>query len=1088
MFNPMLDESNATDAELPQQSLPEIIAALARQTPEQTALVFEDEQTSYAALERRANQLARHLRGLGVGPGAAVGVLVERSDELALGLLGILKAGGVYLPLDPAYPEQRLGLMLERAGARVLITSTRGDAASALAGRLAQGAQAAVALVDLAADGAAIAGQPGEPPALKLTPDHPAYIIFTSGSTGEPKGTVLSHRGLSNLVIAQRKVFAIQPGERVLQFASPSFDSSLAEIVMALGAGATLYGAPRDRLLPGPGLVALLREQAISVVTFPPAALALLPEAELPGLRLLMVAGEACPPELVARWAAGRRFLNLYGPTEATVWASFAECRPGEPVTIGGPVANTELYVLDERLAPAPAGAEGELYIGGAGLAQGYLGLPALTAERFIPNPFADLRLTIDDLRLEGAKVRESSEVIVNRKSEIGNRLYRTGDRARWRADGALEFLGRADAQVKLRGFRIELGEVEAALRQHPAVQNAAVAVREDTPGQKQLTAYIVPQPGSYAAEAEQIESELSDDQVQQWQEIFDRTFAETASDNDPTFNIVGWGSSYTHQPIPAEQMREWVEQTVRRIRALEPRRVLEIGCGTGLLLFRLAPGCEQYVGTDFVTDGLAHIQRHLSRPGHELPQVTLLQRSADRLEGIAPAAFDTVILNSVIQYFPSIDYLTLVVGGALRMLAPGGSIFIGDVRSLPLLEAFALGVELYQADPGLPAAQLRQRVQRRVTQENELVVDPAFFLALQRLFPEITGVDIQIKRAADQNELTKFRYDVTIFTAGGAAGEPAPVWHDWQAERATPASVRRELADGRPELLCFSGVPSARVQTELRALAALAGPDAPGSAADLRAALEQSGAADVDPEELWALGDDLPYTVQIGWSRPGLEGCCDVVFTRRDTARGGARLATPLHPGHSAALEGRRPLRSYANNPLQGRLAQWLVPALRNHAKQRLPDYMVPGVFVLLDELPLTPNGKLDRKALPAPHSGHQGAPAAYTAPRTAVEQVLALIWAEVLGQERVGADDNFFELGGHSLLAAQIMAQVHSTFMVDLPMSSPLQAPTVAGLARLLADREPTPGMVETMAQLRMQIDTLSLDEIQSILAEAE
>ncbi|HJT66776.1 MAG TPA: amino acid adenylation domain-containing protein, partial [Pyrinomonadaceae bacterium] len=402
---------------------------------------------------------------------------------------------------------------------------------------------------------------------------------------------------------------------------------------------------------------------------------------------------------------------------------------------IGRPISDLRGYVLDQQMELLPPGVPGELYVGGAGVARGYLSRAGLSAERFVPDPFS---------RVPGA------------------RLYRTGDLVRYRRQGDLEYLGRVDQQVKIRGFRIEPGEIESVLEQHEEVREAVVIASEDDSTEQRLIAYIVPE-SNHTAHADMVENaELSAEQVAQWEMVFNETYSHPASLADPTFNITGWTNSYTGEPIAEEEMRDWVDQTVERIRSLQPQRVLEIGCGTGLLLFRVAPHCTRYVATDFSPIALDYIQQTLSLRNEDVPQLELLQRPADNFAGIEAESFDLVILNSVVQYFPSIDYLVRVIEGAVQVVKRGGAIFIGDVRSLPLLEAFHLAVQSHQA-PALPVAELEQRAKRHMAQEEELIIDPAFFAALRQHFSQIGNVEVLQKRERYQNEMTQFRYDVLL-------------------------------------------------------------------------------------------------------------------------------------------------------------------------------------------------------------------------------------------------------------------------------------------------------------------------------------
>ncbi|EYF03728.1 non-ribosomal peptide synthetase [Chondromyces apiculatus] len=460
----------------------QVVEAAVARHPERIALATERTQLTFRQLDERARAWARDLRAAGVGPGVPVGIAMERSPEMVLAALAILKAGGAYVPLDPSHPRARLSVLLRQTRVPLVLTQRR------LRHELPETEARILCVEDTpgATDDAADAPDDArattrdgdaDPLAPAAGPDDLAYIIFTSGSSGAPKGAMITHRGLVCLVEAQLDAFRIGPESRVLQCASFSFDASASEIFTALSAGATLWLGPPEPVVAGAELQRLLEDAAITVVTLSPSVLATLTPAPLPALRTLVSAGEACPAALVRRWAPGRRFVNAYGPTEATIGATFSVLDTSDPSgeaapPIGRPFRHARVHVLDPHLEPVPTGVPGEIYLGGPQVCRGYLHQPALTAARFVPDPFSD---------------------------RPGARLYRTGDRARGLPDGQLDYLGRADSQTKIRGVRIEPGEVEAALREHPAVKDALVVAREDAAGALQLVAYVVASPTAAA-------------------------------------------------------------------------------------------------------------------------------------------------------------------------------------------------------------------------------------------------------------------------------------------------------------------------------------------------------------------------------------------------------------------------------------------------------------------------------------------------------------------------------------------------------------------------------------------------------------
>ncbi|MBV9787617.1 MAG: amino acid adenylation domain-containing protein, partial [Chloroflexi bacterium] len=459
---------NATTVDYPQDvALHTLIEQQVARTPEATALVFEGQPLTYAALNARANQLAHHLRTVGVGAETRVAVCMERSPELVIALLGVLKAGGAYVPVDPDYPKSRVGFMLHDAAAPVLLTQQH------LLDTLPRH-EAQVLCVDSA--WAEIAQQPASNPAVITDATNLAYMIYTSGSTGQPKGAMNTHQAIVNRLLWMQDAFGLNAADRVLQKTPFSFDVSVWEFFWPLLTGATLVVAKPGGHQDSAYLVDLIARERITTLHFVPSMLQVFLEEQhldrCHSLRRVICSGEALPLALQERFFSrlSAELHNLYGPTEAAVDVTWWACQPNtglHTVPIGRAIANTQMYVLDHQLNPVPVGVPGELHIGGIQLARGYQGRPTLTAEKFIPDPFS---------------------------AAPNARLYKTGDLARFLADGAIEYLGRLDFQVKVRGFRIELGEIETALGQHSQIREVVVVARQDTPGDTRLVAYLVPQ------------------------------------------------------------------------------------------------------------------------------------------------------------------------------------------------------------------------------------------------------------------------------------------------------------------------------------------------------------------------------------------------------------------------------------------------------------------------------------------------------------------------------------------------------------------------------------------------------------------
>ena len=1041
----VLEGFNATGMDYPHAStLAELIEAQVAAGPERIAAVHGFDRISYAELDLQSNRLARRLQAVGVRRNDFVAILGERGLGFLTAIVGVLKAGAAFLPIDPDYPEERVRYMLGNSEVATLITNA---AMLARFNPVATGD----ALRDLV-----LLDDPAVPPLAGACRIHPrgawlaesaetvrsggtstdyAYMLYTSGSTGQPKGAIIRQNGAVNHIYGQVRELALHRGTAFLQSAPSSSDISVWQFLAPLLIGGRTVIADYETVCDAARLHALIRGEGITLIELVPVVLQslldhaaefTLAEGGLPDLERAMVTGESVSVALVNRWFEvypNLPLVNAYGPTEAAddicqavLSGPLAADTP--TVSIGRPLPNLTLYILDRHLQLVPIGVPGEIGVSGVGVGAGYWRNEEKTRTAFVANPFASL--------------------------QRGEVIYRTGDLGRWRPDGSLEMLGRLDQQVKLRGFRIELGEIESVLAQHPTVATGVVQVREDRPGDRRLAAYLTL---NYATDELRAKvGVLQKEQVELWQDLHQDSYRDTLTFGDPMFNIIGWDSNYTGKQLPELEMREYVDNTVARVRELRPHRVVEIGCGTGLLLFQLAPDCERYVGTDLSAVGLSQIEAARSRmPGFD--HVELRAQPADDFSGLEPGGYDVVMLCSVVQYFPSVEYLIKVLDGALKLLRPGGTIFIGDLRLRPLLPAFHASVQLFKAPDALDAVELRRRVRGALEREQEMAIEPALFEVLPLVFPRISHVSVRPKLGKYHNELTRFRADVTLHLDSpfGASLKAEEVdWINWADRPLTLSEMRRELADIRPGILAMRGVANQRVQRELRTLAWLDAADSDENVGAFRTALNLDVPSGLEFRELLAMGESLGYDVQAGMASRSDDGCFDVVF-QRISEKAAARAVDFSLAGTAQA----QPWVSYANNPLHEKLGRELVPHVRAFLRERLPGYMVPSDFVVLEAVPLLPNGKVDRHALPAPGMFGESSSDDFVAPRTPTEEKLAAIWAAVLGLERAGINSNFFELGGHSLKATQVVSRIHRDLGVEIALREMFSRPTISELA---------------------------------------
>ncbi|MEO8429874.1 MAG: amino acid adenylation domain-containing protein [Acidobacteriota bacterium] len=1002
----VLVEWNRTESPSPAVGAHELFEASVRSSPDAIALAFRDERLSYRELDIRANRLANHLAALGVGRGTLVGLSVERSPDLLVAILGVLKAGGAYVPLDPTHPAERVAGILEDAGAALLLT----DAESPAAGR--------TRVVSLRAEAGRIARASSERPAVRAEARDLAYVIYTSGSTGKPKGVAVSHGSLVHLLGAMREVPGIESSDTLLAVTTVSFDIAMLELLLPLTAGATTAIAETAVASDGEHLARQLARTRTTMMQATPATWRLLIDSGwegLPGLKMLC-GGEALTRDLAdALLARGAALWNMYGPTETTIWSAVGRVQPGDGApSVGRPIANTRLYVLDPDLRPVPLGVRGELCIAGAGVALGYWNRPELTEQSFPPDPFA---------------------------AEPGARIYRTGDVARFRPDGSVELFGRSDRQIKLRGYRIEPGEVEAALESRPEVREAAVRVREDARGDRRLVAYVVSRGALDDAES-RWQAEMS----AQWEAEYSTAIRERdsqgAADRNPSVNLYG-GAGIGDV---AGELEAWLNPIAAEILSWNSRRVLEIGCGTGLLLEKIASACDQYRGTDLSQGALDDVRRRLAAAGVDSAGIELERRMADDFTGIRDGSFDAVVVNSVIEYLPGVQTLLRVVEGAVAAVRSGGRVFVGDVPSLPMWETFQAASQIEHASDSLATSLLRERVRHAVSHETRLLVDPELFRVLAHRIPAVRSVEVRLSRARFSHEASRLHadayYDVVIHVGEpDASDRSTSIAREWEAEGLDLAKVETLLST-RPDALLLRGVPLIRHARESGLIGRLDSAECPETVGGLRRLLgEVRGVARAPFEEI---GDRYGYVVDRTWSG---RGSADILFRR------GGASARPTETGFGIAASEPRSWRDYVNEPARTAITRRIVAGLRDHLQRTLPGYMVPSTIEILDAIPRTGSGKVDYAALPKP-TGLQSTTAVRMGPRDDVEIRLAAIWEEVLGTPGIGISDDYFDLGGHSLLAARLFAQIGEAFDRYLPLATIFEAPTIERLARKLRD----------------------------------
>ena len=947
--------------------------------PDAIALVFGQTSLTYAQLNQRANQLAHYLLDKhDIKPDTLVGLCVERSPEMVIGLLGIMKAGGAYVPLDPEYPQSRLDHMISDCALSVVLTH------KAISGQV-DFAQCKEVLLD----SNVFDSYPTINVNLELISNNLVYVIYTSGSTGLPKGVLLEHKSLVNYCWHMKnQVLNAQISGAVVS-SSLNFDFTATSLlcpllaglpVELLGAKEEIFDQLADRLF--------LNEKPLLFKLTPSHLVALSNHLDNPVkssvAHQIIIGGELLPVATLNHWRQellpNAMYVNHYGPSEATVGCCINQIDQtseleGHSISIGKAIQNTHLIVLDDTMQPVPKGAIGQLYIGGAGLARGYLNQAVLTDERFVNH---------------------------------NGRWYQTGDLVRQNPDGQLAFIGRIDDQIKIRGFRVELGEIEKVMMQHPLIALACVMPKDGPGNNKQLVAYC--QLNDWR---QQTDCEISQEaMLDEWSQVFEHTYQEHQS--DVTFDLTGWNSSFTGEAIEVHEMREWLSETIARILSLKPQNILEVGCGAGLMLHSLVKHCRFYSGFDLSHAVITQLEKTLDRL--QIRNAAVCQGVAEEVSQVDllpdDEVIDTVIINSVAQYFPNLDYLDSVITQSIEKISEG-RIFLGDILDFRLLETFHLSVEAYkvsQESDEIDWQQVKRNAAAALKIENELFVSPEYFINFSKRFAQVFKVDVLPKKGQAQHEMNRFRYDVVIHITKSEVHTSVEDI-DWINYNGTSlASIMSNVQD----TIGVTAYPNLRVWQDTEITQVLLTADDQLYGQDL---LAQGTDNLLSVDQLYALAEQHQYQLYVSLNTTQSCGCAfyDLLFYRDDSV-------LPAYFARRAALQRDGDNAVWANVPVTMAERKPSFDSVREHLLTVVPDYMIPGLFLEVDEIPLTLNGKIDKQALLALE---KVASSKFVAPRNKVETQLCSIWKQVLQLEQVGIEDNFFALGGDSIVSIQVASR---------------------------------------------------------------
>lgn len=975
--------------------------------PERVAVKDAELELTYAQLDQKSELVAQWLSQRALPEESPVGVFANRSCHTISAMLGILKARLAYLPFDIKIPPGRMKAILESLpSCKLVLCGVDTPAIDGLGN---------VGLVPIT-EALAPRNQAYETTIQHPLPSNLAYVLFTSGSTGQPKGVMLEHRSVLRLA-RDNALTAEIPEPRIIgHMTNLAFDPSVWEIFIALTNGGTLICIGTDVLLEYTSLSRVFTQEGIQAIFITPAFmkqyLSHCPDI-FRKLRIIVIGGERLDPEdvhTVQRYMENGKVVNGYGPTENATYSTIHCASDGESFPNGVPIGqaydNSGAYVMDHLQRLVPIGVIGELVVTGDGLARGYTD-PRLNTDRFVT------------IAIDGKTVR----------------AYRTGDYARYRlSDSKLEFFGRIDGQTKIQSHRVEIGEIEHCLRRHASVHDAVAVLQKNSRHEAQLASFIT-------IREESISNSIESTHIGLWEDCFDNeTYVPINNIQRETLgrDFIGWNSMYDGSSIDKDQMNEWLDEAIEALlNGQASGDVLEIGTGSGMVLFNLGEGLQSYIGldpsqraVDFITNASCHI------PGLA-GKVRMFKASAaelHQLEGLISP--NLVIINSVAQYFPSQEYLFSLVEDVLR-LDTVETIFFGDLRSHALHQEFLASRALFMLGSDSDARDVKRMMVEMEEVELEFLVEPAFFTGLKGRLPElIEHVEILPKRMRATNELSCYRYAAVVHSKrqGKHASNvihqiPENSWNDFMGMNLDQTSLTELLQrQSSQKVIAISNIPHVKTIFERCLVEAVCGDrisrfDGSGWLNSVRQQAKACPA--LSAVDLLDIAQKAGYRAEISWARQySQRGGIDVVFHRYQPENGN-RVMFQFPTDHA----GRR-WQAMSSKPLKRQMSRTIQRELRDLLQANLPSYMIPRLITILDEIPLNDNGKVDRKAL-SNRRQVDTFRGPIRQPTTSSERQLQAIWAKILdvNPTAIGVDDSFFQLGGNSIAAMKVVGEARAT-----------------------------------------------------------